>query len=107
MSHATTLTANTANPLSLFTLPDPVEIILQGIIVEKGRLFLYITDGRHNYTIESKAGVLTSFLLFQQYLMDNLNVLVSHRSQNAPSRRRREYEWQNTLETAYERGRGK
>ncbi len=102
----TTTTPTIASPLSLFTTQDLVEIVFQGVIIEKGRLFVFLTDGRRNYTIEPKARALTSFLLFQQYLMDELNLIISHRSQNAPSSRQRRHDWGVALRVAFDRGVG-
>ena len=103
--HCTTLPQQKSTTFfSLSTLPDPVEIFLQGIIVEKGRLFVFLTDGQRNRTFEPQAKTLVSFRYFQHYLLDKLNVLVSHRSQDSPSSRRRRDDWEAALQVAFDRG---
>ena len=112
------VTTSTTPPATVILLPElpcgldspgpnqlpTVLVWLKNIIIERGRLFVYITDGRHNHTLEPKAQVLTSFPRFQQYLLDKLNVLVSHRSQDAPSSRRRRRELGAALQVAFDRG---
>jgi len=104
--NSTLISHKAANPFSLSALQDPVEITLLGIIIEKAQLFVILTDGQRNRTLELKASVLRSFPRFQQYLLDELNVLVSHQSQDSPSVRLRRHDWQTALRIAYERGMG-
>ena len=106
MSQVSTLTTQIANHLSLFTLPDPVEVRLLGILIGGGTLLVYITDGRHNYTLQPKAKTLTSFPQFQQFVLDEKGVLISHRAQDAPTSRCRRREWGTALRTAFDRGMG-
>ena len=107
MSNTTTLAPPTANSLSLFALPNPVDITLQGVIVERDKLIVFLTDGRQNYTLEPKARVLVEFPRFQRYVVDQLNLMISHRSQDARNRRCRRREWSDSLRTAFDRGMGK
>ena len=106
MSQVTTLTGTTANSFSLSTLPDPVEVELLGILIEGEKLLVFLTDGRQNPTLEPQAKVLTSFPQFQQFVLDEKGVLISHRSQRAPNRRCRKHEWSTALTVAFDRGMG-
>ncbi len=107
MSQVTTLTAQTANSFSLFTLPDPVEIVLQGIIIEHGRLYVFLTDGQRNRILTPKAKVLLSFPQFRDFVLDEVGVSISHWSQDAVSSRRRRLGWEAALQVAFDRGMGR
>ena len=97
---------STAFPPFTAKVAPAVSIVFLGILIERGRLFVYVTDGRRNRTFEPQAKTLVSFPHFQQYLLDKLNVLVSHRSQDSPSARRRRNDWEAALQLAFDRGMG-
>ena len=98
--------SKTFSPFTAKVAPA-VQIELQGIIVEHGKLFIFLTDGQRNRICSPKAKVLLSFPRFRDFVLDEVGVLVTHRSQDAASSRRRRLGWEAVLEQAYDRGCGR
>jgi len=60
----------------------PVEVEVQGVIVERGRLFAFVSTGRRNFILSPSASVLVSFRQFQDFVFDKIHVEITHQSQN-------------------------
>ncbi len=82
-------------------------ITLQGILSENGKLYVFANVDGLNRIFLPKARTLISFLHFRNFVLDEVGVLIFHRSQNVASPRRRRLGWEAVLEQAYDRGCGR
>ena len=93
----------TTSPLSISSIPDPIEVELTDVVIERDELIICLAGDHGHYALKPQAQVLLDFHRFRDFVLDVEGVWISHWSQEDRNRRRRRRKWSDALAVVFDR----